>query len=79
MPIVSAPGHQSAAALPEHVAEPIDADAATAALKHSPRGALFAAGISSMDIHFTSMYSANRDAPLCDAAAAAQRRYSWPR
>jgi hypothetical protein len=37
--------HQSAAASPDHVAAPIDSDAAAAALKHGPRGALFVAGI----------------------------------
>jgi hypothetical protein len=37
--------HQSAAASPEHVAAPIDSDAAAAALRHGPRGALFVAGI----------------------------------
>jgi hypothetical protein len=38
--------HHSAAASPNHVAAPIDSDAAAAALKHGPRGALFVAGIS---------------------------------
>jgi hypothetical protein len=38
--------HHSAAASPEHVAEPIDTDAALEALKHGPRGALFLAAIS---------------------------------
>ena len=37
--------HSSAAALPEHVAAPISADAAAAALRHGPRGALIVAGI----------------------------------
>jgi hypothetical protein len=39
-------GHQSAAASPEHVAAPIDSDAAMAALRHGPRGALLLAAIS---------------------------------
>ena len=43
---LAAKEHQSAAASPEHVAAPIDSDAAAAALKHGPRGALFVAGIS---------------------------------
>ena len=38
--------HHSAAALPEHVADPIGTDAALEALKHGPRGALFVATIS---------------------------------
>jgi len=38
--------HHSAAASPEHVAAPIDSDAAWEALKHGPRGALFVAAIS---------------------------------
>jgi len=38
--------HHSAAALPEHVAEPIGTDAALEALKHGPRGALFVAALS---------------------------------
>jgi hypothetical protein len=37
--------HSSAAALPEHVAAPISSDAAAAALRHGPRGALIIAGI----------------------------------
>jgi hypothetical protein len=43
---LAAKAHQSAAASAEHVAAPIDSDAAAAALKHGPRGALFLAGIS---------------------------------
>jgi hypothetical protein len=38
--------HVSAAATREHVAAPIDADTAAAALSHGPRGALLVAGIS---------------------------------
>jgi hypothetical protein len=38
--------HVSAAATSEHVAAPIDADTAAAALSHGPRGALVLAGIS---------------------------------
>ena len=38
--------HHSAAASPEHVAAPIDTDAALEALRHGPRGALFVATIS---------------------------------
>ena len=38
--------HMSAAATREHVAAPIDADTAAAAVGHGPRGALFVAGIS---------------------------------
>ena len=38
--------HHSAAAAPEHVAAPIDTEAALEALRHSPRGALFIAAIS---------------------------------
>jgi len=38
--------HHSAAAAPEHVAAPIDTDAALEALRHGPRGALFIAAIS---------------------------------
>ena len=38
--------HHSAAAAPEHVAAPIDTDAALEALRHGPRGALFVAAIS---------------------------------
>ena len=37
--------HHSAAALPEHVAAPIDSAAAMAALEHGPRGALLVASI----------------------------------
>ena len=37
--------HSSAAATPEHVAAPIDSDAAAEALKHGPRGALVVASI----------------------------------
>jgi hypothetical protein len=37
--------HHSAAAAPEHVAAPIDTDAAAEALRHGPRGALFVASI----------------------------------
>ena len=37
--------HHSAAALPEHVAAPIAADAAAAALKDGPMGALLVASI----------------------------------
>ena len=37
--------HHSAAASPEHVAAPIDTDAALAALRHGPRGALFVAAV----------------------------------
>jgi hypothetical protein len=37
--------HSSAAALPEHVAAPMSSDAAAAALRHGPRGALIVAGI----------------------------------
>jgi hypothetical protein len=42
---LAAKAHQSAAASPEHVAAPIDSDAAAAALKHGPRGALLVASI----------------------------------
>jgi hypothetical protein len=42
---LAAKAHQSAAASPEHVAAPIDSDAAAAALKHGPRGALLVAGV----------------------------------
>jgi hypothetical protein len=38
--------HHSAAALPEHVAAPISADAAAEALRDGPKGALLVAGIS---------------------------------
>jgi len=37
--------HHSAAASPEHVAAPIDSDAAARALRHGPRGALLVASI----------------------------------
>ena len=37
--------HSSAAASPEHVAAPISAEAAAAALRHGPRGALIVAAI----------------------------------
>ena len=37
--------HHSAAALPEHVAAPISADAAASALKDGPMGALLVASI----------------------------------
>jgi hypothetical protein len=37
--------HHSAAGTPEHVAAPIDTDAAVEALRHGPRGALFIATI----------------------------------
>jgi len=46
MPALSTDRHYSAAASPEHVAEPIDTDAALEALKHGPRGALFVAAAS---------------------------------
>jgi hypothetical protein len=42
---LAAKAHQSAAASPEHVAAPIDSDAAAAALKHGPRGALLVAAV----------------------------------
>jgi hypothetical protein len=38
--------HVSSAALPEHVAVPIDAESAAALLKDGPRGAYFLAGVS---------------------------------
>jgi len=38
--------HHSAAASPEHVADPIGTDAALEALKHGPRGALLVAAVS---------------------------------
>jgi hypothetical protein len=38
--------HQTAAASPEHVAEPINSDAALVALKDGPRGALVVSTIS---------------------------------
>jgi len=41
----SAARHQTAAASPEHVAEPIDSDAALAALKDGPHGALVVSAI----------------------------------
>ena len=37
--------HHSAAATPEHVADPIVTDAAVEVLKHGPRGALVVASI----------------------------------
>ena len=37
--------HHSAAALPEHVAAPIDSDATARALRHGPRGALLLASL----------------------------------
>jgi hypothetical protein len=37
--------HHSAAALPEHVAAPIDSDAAARALRDGPRGALLLSSI----------------------------------
>jgi hypothetical protein len=37
--------HSSAAASPKHVAAPISAEAAAAALRHGPRGALIVASI----------------------------------
>jgi len=37
--------HHSAAASPEHVAAPIDSDAAAQALRHGPRGALLVSSI----------------------------------
>jgi hypothetical protein len=37
--------HHSAAHLPEHVAAPIGADQATAALRNGPRGALLVASV----------------------------------
>jgi len=43
---VSTESHTSAAASPEHVAKPIDTEAALQALKHGPRGALFLAAAS---------------------------------
>jgi hypothetical protein len=42
---LSAGTHHSAAALPEHVAAPIDSDAAARALRHGPRGALLVSSI----------------------------------
>jgi hypothetical protein len=38
--------HHSAAALPEHVADPIGTEAALEAIRHGPRGALFVAAVS---------------------------------
>jgi hypothetical protein len=38
--------HSSAAASPEHVASPIDAEIAAALLQDGPRGAYFLAGVS---------------------------------
>lgn len=43
---LSSDGLHSAAATPEHVAEPIDNHDAQEALKHGPRGALCVAAIS---------------------------------
>ena len=37
--------HHSAAAKPDHVAVPLDAEEAVAALKHGPRGALLISSI----------------------------------
>ncbi len=37
--------YHSAAALPEHVAAPIDSDAAARTLRHGPRGALLVSSI----------------------------------
>ncbi len=37
--------HHSAAAQPEHVAMPIDAETVAALLKHGPKGALLVSGI----------------------------------
>jgi hypothetical protein len=42
---LAAKEHQSAAASPEHVAAPIDSDAAALALRHGPRGALLVSSI----------------------------------
>jgi hypothetical protein len=42
---VSTGTHHSAAASSEHVAAPIDTDAAVAALRHGPRGALLVAAV----------------------------------
>ena len=45
--LTNSPGqHSSAAASKQNVAEPIDAEAAIAALKHGPRGALLLASLS---------------------------------
>jgi hypothetical protein len=41
----SVENHHSAAGAPEHVAAPIDTDAAVQALRHGPRGALLIATI----------------------------------
>ncbi|MBV8239743.1 MAG: hypothetical protein JOZ26_07350 [Hyphomicrobiales bacterium] len=46
MPIDGDEVHWTAAASKEHVAAPIDAETAIAALKHGPRGALLLASIS---------------------------------
>jgi hypothetical protein len=46
MPELYTDRHHSAAALPEHVAAPIDTDAALEALRHGPRGALFVSAVS---------------------------------
>jgi hypothetical protein len=45
MPDTVPESHHSAAALPEHGAAPISADAAAEALKDGPKGALLVAGI----------------------------------
>jgi hypothetical protein len=45
MPDFVTESHHSAAALPEHVAAPMSADAAAEALKDGPKGALLVAGI----------------------------------
>ena len=42
---LSTGAHHSAAASPEHVADPIGTDAALEALRHGPRGALFVAAV----------------------------------
>jgi hypothetical protein len=46
MPIDTPHEHSSAASSTEHVAAPINTEAAIAALKHGPRGALLLASIS---------------------------------
>jgi hypothetical protein len=45
MPDLAVKEHQSAAASPEHVAAPIDAQTAAESLKYGPRGALLVASI----------------------------------
>jgi hypothetical protein len=45
MPELPTETHHSAAALPEHVATPIDSEAAARALGHGPRGALLVSSI----------------------------------